>query len=363
MKKLFFILPFVWILSCRQEPEPQPDPIPDALYFPENWTGTWEEVTPEELGWNTGALSGLIHFLDSTATRGFIVLHKGKIAIEHYHGTQLNGQPFSRGSNWYWASAGKSLAGFGAAVAIQEGYLDEEQPVSTYLGPGWTSASSEQEDAITVRDILTMSSGLNDGVANPDCTDPSCLEYLTTPGTRWAYHNAPYTLSHDIIANATGQTFEEFIQDSIMNKIGAFGTWFWLGDNHVYFSNTRSMARFGLLNLNEGIWNGNEILSPNGHTTLVSTSQTMNESYGYLYWLNGKTSFRLPGSQVQFPGSLLPSAPDDLYAGIGSGSQLVMIVPSLDLVIVRMGEEPNSFAVPVQYPDELWKRLNSVLNR
>lgn len=357
---LFSIL--LVVIACKKE-DPEPEPRLEATYYPQNWTGGWEEVDPQELGWNTGAISDLYDFLDGSNTRGFVVLHNGKIALEHYNGNQLNGQPFERGSNWYWASAGKSLAGFAAAVAEEHGLLDYEQPVSNYLGGGWTSATTQQEDNILVRHLLTMTSGLDEGVANSDCTDPGCLEYLADPDTRWAYHNAPYTLSHDVISNAIGASFEGLVQDSIMGKIGVAGTWFWLGDNHVYFSSARSMARFGLLNLSEGTWNGEEILSAANHTTLVTSSQALNESYGYLYWLNGKSSFRLPGSQLQFNGSLTPSAPADMYAAIGLNSQLMMVVPSLKLVVVRLGEDPSGSEVPVDYPEALWVELNAVLNR
>lgn len=362
MKYASILAGVLLFIACKKE-EPTPEPQPEEIYFPANWTGTWEEVNPVDLEWNTAAISSLYDYLDSTNTRGFVVLHNGRVALEHYHGNQLNGQPFVRGSNWYWASAGKSLAGFAAALAMESGHLDFEEPVTTYLGTGWTSATAQEESNILVRHLLTMTSGLDDGVSNPDCTDPNCLEYLAEPDTRWAYHNAPYTLTHGVISNAAGTSFEAFVQDSIMGKIGVAGTWFYLGDNHVYFSSARSMARFGLLNLAQGTWKDDEILTSASHSTLTSTSQALNDSYGYLYWLNGKPSFRLPGSQLQFNGSLIPSAPADMYAAIGLNSQLLMVVPSLDLVVVRMGEDPSGSLVPVEYPRELWDRLNQVLNR
>ncbi len=358
-----FVIALLLVVSCRNEPDPPPEPSVPSLYFPQNWTGNWETISTDVLDWNQAAIGDLYSFLDSTDTRGFIVLVNGRIALEHYNGNQLNGQPFDRNSNWYWASAGKTLAAFGAAIAMDEGMLDFEAPVSQYLGTGWSSLTAQQESNIVVRHILTMSSGLDDGVSNPNCTDPSCFEYLTDPETRWAYHNGAYTLSHDIIGSATSRTFDAFIIDSLTSKIGVAGNWFWLGGNHVYFSNTRSMARFGLLNLAEGVWNGEPLISKSTHQLLTTTSQTENLSYGYLYWLNGQTSYMLPGSQLSFNGNLIPSAPADMYAGIGKNGQLMMISPSLNMVVVRMGEDPSGYLVPVAYPEELWQKLNDVINR
>lgn len=111
-----------------------------------------------------------------------------------------------------------------------------------------------------------------------------------------------------------------------------------VGYNNVLFSSARSMALFGILNLNQGIWNGTPILTDTTYfNSMTNSSQDLNLSYGYLYWLNGKSSYRAPGSEVEFSGSLIPNAPSNLYAGLGKNDQKIYMVPSLDLVVVRMG--------------------------
>lgn len=360
--KYWSILAVILFVSCEKEPPPSPpEPSEPSMYFPANWSGDWETIDPEALGWNTGAIQPMLDFLDSTNTRAFLVLVNGRMVIEHYNGQGLNGQPFERSSNWYWASAGKTLTAYVCGIAMQDGSLDLDASTSDYIGTGWTNASSTQEVNITVRNQLTMTSGLNDGVADPDCTDPPCLEYLADAGTRWAYHNAPYTLLQDVIGGATGETFTSYFRDSLSLKIGMSGTWYWLGSNHVYFSNARSMARFGILNLNRGNWNGTQILSKANHDLFTTTSQVLNPSYGYLYWLNGQGTYMLPGSQLTFSGNLVPSAPSDMYAAMGKNSQLLMVVPSMNMVVVRMGEDPDVSLVPTKFPEELWQRLNQVI--
>ena len=94
---------------------------------------------------------------------------------------------------------------------------------------------------------------------------------------------------------------------------------------------------------------------------MLFRSQLLNPSYGYLWWLNGKSTFMAPGFQFQFPGSWSPSAPADMFAAMGKNGQLLNIVPSMNLVWVRMGEEPSGSFVPFALNDTIWQKLNAVM--
>ena len=86
-------------------------------------------------------------------------------------------------------------------------------------------------------------------------------------------------------------------------------------------------------------WNTDSLLKDQNYfESMVNPSQQINKSYGYLWWLNGKSSFMLPTLQLVIPGPLSPEAPKDMFAGIGKNGQLICIVPSLGLVVLRMGE-------------------------
>ncbi len=122
------------------------------------------------------------------------------------------------------------------------------------------------------------------------------------------------------------------------------------------------MARFGLLMLNKGNWNGTQILTDTSYfNDLITPSQSLNNSYGYLWWLNGQSSFILPGSQVVFPGKLFPNAPDDAYAALGKDNQLLVVVPSRKFVFVRMGKSGSSNLVGPQMVDEIWQILDKLI--
>ncbi|NNJ89444.1 MAG: serine hydrolase [Eudoraea sp.] len=247
------------------------DPLAE-IYFPPLSSSTWEIITPEELGWNTNVTPELNSLLEENGTKAFIILKNGRIAMETYFGS------FTRDSIWYWASAGKTLTAFTIGIAQENNLLSIDDPSSQYLGEGWTSAEITQENAITVRNQLTMTSGLNDLFF--DCVSPECLRYTADAGSRWAYHNGPYTLLQSVVGAAAGTTFTSYFNSELRDRIGMNG--FWLstnGSNNVYFSNARSMARFGLLNLNLGTWGNAVLLSDMDYVPSMSnTSQELNRS-------------------------------------------------------------------------------------
>lgn len=327
-----------------------------TLYFPPLTGNAWDTISPNSLGWCQDKIDTLIDYLGNRNTKAFILLKDGKIVIEKYYGT------FTQDSIWYWASAGKSLTSFTVGLAQQDGFLSISDTSEQYLGTGWSSCPLAKENLITVRNQLTMTTGLDDDVPDNNCTIDTCLQYLADAGTRWAYHNAPYTLLDSVVFYATGQTLNSYVAQKIKIPTGMTGTFFPSGYDNVFYSKPRSMARYGLLILNKGNWNGNQIMTDTTYFgQMVNTSQTLNLSYGYLWWLNGKSSFMLPGLQTVFPGSINPSAPNDMFAAMGKNGQFLNIVPSMNLVFVRMGDPPGgSGPISPSLNDTIWQKLNDV---
>lgn len=326
------------------------------LYFPPISGNTWDTIPPSSLGWCQDKIDSLLDFLDTKNTKAFLVLKDGKIVIEKYYDT------FTVDSLWYWASAGKSLTSFLVGMAKQDGFLNLNDSTSHYLGSGWTICPPVKEGMITVLDQLRMTSGLNDLVPDNYCTDDTCLEYLADAGTRWAYHNAPYTLLDGVIENSTGQALNLYLLNKVKIPTGMTGNYFPSGYNNVFFSVPRSMARFGLLMLNHGNWDGNQIMTDTTYyNEMINTSQNLNPSYGYLWWLNGKPTYLVPGLQFPFPGPLMPHAPMDMYSALGKNGQFINIVPSQNLVLVRMGDAPGVGEVPFLFNDSIWERMQGVM--
>lgn len=325
------------------------------LYFPPIAGSGWESTSPQSLNWCGNKVDSLYNFLEEKNTKAFILLKDGKIVLEKYFGSHTQSDP------WYWASAGKTLTAFMTGIAQQENLLSLSDSTSKYLGRGWTKCTPEQERMITLRHQLTMTSGLDDAVADHHCTLDTCLIYKSVAGTRWAYHNAPYTLLDVVIENATGATLNSYTNQKLKIPTGITGTFVKVGYNNVYFSNARSMARFGLLILNKGNWNGNQIMTDaDFFNQMVSSSQSLNNAYGYLWWLNGKSNYMVPGSQFVFNGFLNPDAPADMIAALGKNGQFLNVVPDQNLVWVRMGEAPDGGDVPFLLNNQIWQYLNSL---
>ncbi|GGA75964.1 serine hydrolase [Flavobacterium palustre] len=325
------------------------------MYFPPVSGTNWETKSINDLGWKQEAVQPLLDYLELKHSKSFMILVNGKIVMENY----FNGH--SATTNWYWASAGKTLTATLTGIAEQEGFINTNNKVSDYIGTAWTSETLAQENLITCKHLLTMTSGIED-IANGDDVSPSKLTYKADAGTRWAYHNV-YVKLQDVIAQATGQSWSNYFNAKLRDKIGMNGVWLPLDNNIVYYSTTRSMARFGLLMLNKGKWENTTILNEAFFNSATTTSQNINLGYGYLWWLNGKSSYHLPQSQLQFSGSIIPNGPNDMFMALGKNDQKIYVIPSKKMVVIRMGEAANtdnpSFALS-GFDNELWQKISAL---
>ncbi|PJJ58635.1 serine hydrolase [Hymenobacter chitinivorans] len=352
--KYVVLLPVLWLLLWLW-PKPA---TAQQLYFPPPTGNTWATVSPQTLGWCPAAQDSLLGFLGRKNTKSFLILKDGRLALEHYFGT------YTQDSVWYWASAGKSLTAVLVGLAQQEGLLSIEDTTSRFLGRGWTSAPAAKERLIRLRHQLTMTTGLDDTPPAPcdnESSTPACLRYRTDAGTRWAYHTGAYRLLQDEIARTSNLTSTQFTTQRLGSRIGLSGVWY----NYVFYSRARDMARFGLFILARGSWNGTPILRDTAYFRRMTTpSQPLNRSYGYLWWLNGQSSYMLPQSQLTFSGPLVPTAPADMLAALGKNDQKIYVVPSLGLVVVRQGQSAEAPKLAVSsFDTELWRYIMNLYCR
>jgi len=154
-------------------------------------------------------------------------------------------------------------------------------------------------------------------------------------GTNWKYSSG----TANIISSLIRYEFESdtacyaFIQDQFFEKIGITDAVFevdpsgdFVGSSYLY-ATARDYARFGLLYLNDGVFNGERIL-PEGWVDYTRTpASESNGEYGALFWLNRSGNF--------------PSAPEDMYSCNGHDRQYIFIIPSRELVIVVLGFSPK----------------------
>jgi CubicO group peptidase (beta-lactamase class C family) len=349
---LLLLLSVSFAACTKTEPTPAPE---ETMYFPSNTSSTWETKTAASLSWNESAIQPLKDFLLQKNTKSFMILVNGRIVMEEY----FSGH--TAATIWQWNSAGKTLAATATGIAQQEGLLNINNKVSDYIGTGWTRAPLAKENLITVKNLLSMTTGLSD---SSDLVIPANLTYMADAGTRWSYNNVFQKLM-DVVAAASGQSYDSYFTTKLKNKIGMDGNWNYGTIYKIYHSNTRSMARFGLLALNKGKWNNEQIINEAFLNESTSTSQNINPSYGYLWWLNGKSSYMVPGGQTVFAGTLVPNAPADMFAGMGAADQRVYVIPSKKMVVIRMGDASDpanpSFAVS-GFDNALWEKIKAVTN-
>jgi len=330
------------------------------LYFPPISGTTWESSTPSDLGWNEAALTDLYTYLDEKHSKGFMILKNGKIVVEKYFNNH------SPNADWAWFSAAKSLTATAIGIAQDEGIININNKTSDYLGSNWSSLTQEQQDVITVKHHLTMTTGLEDNIDSPliwACTLPNCFTFNSAPSTRWSYHQGAFTVLQDIITQNSGVDFKAYFETKILDKVGMAGSWNNVLSLNIFSSNTRSMARFGLLMLNKGTWSETEIVTESYFNEMTNTSQNLNKSYGYLWWLNGKESFMTPGPQQTFQGFLVPNTPSDMIAALGANDQKIYVIPSQNLVVIRCGESAGVEQLAnSSFDNDLWGKINAVIN-
>ncbi|HKK40143.1 MAG TPA: serine hydrolase [Cryomorphaceae bacterium] len=322
-------------------------------YFPPLAGNEWETTDPSELNWCQENIDTLLSYLEEKNTKAFMVLKDGRIVLENY----FNGH--NENSLWYWASAGKTITATLAGKALEDGQMSLDDPVSQYIGTGWTSCDSIEEYERTIFHQLTMTSSFNDFILFWDCVEPECFQCTdSAPGTEWHYHNGVYLQLIEAIEAATGSNRNDYTDEVLEEATGMSGFWV----DNLYLSKHRDMARFGWLALNGFVWNGTAILNDLEYIeALTTTSQPMNQSYGYLWWLNGQESHMFPLEQTVYEGSMIPSGPDDMYMALGANDQKIYVVPSQGLVVTRQGDAADGTAAAASFFDEdLWTLISNL---
>lgn len=279
-------------------------------------------------------------------TAGVVVVYRGRIVGERYaQGAHRDMQLES------W-SMGKSITGTLIGLLIQQGAftLDDPAPVAE-----WRKTPGDPRARITIRDLMRMSSGLRFSRGSPE-DQPGyhdhdliytgaidAFQFSVTreaqfpPNTRGRYRNVdPLTLGL-VVREAVTKRGEEYLtwpQQALFDRIGIrrqvletdpYGNFLLTGYD---YGTPRNWARLGMLYLNDGTWNGERLL-PEGWTAFVSTPAPAwaDSAYGGMVWVNARGVWPLPR---------------DAFAFRGAGGQDTYVVPSLQLVVVRMGHFPGS---------------------
>jgi CubicO group peptidase (beta-lactamase class C family) len=340
-----------------------PRKLPDAATQP--WpTGDANATTPMPEGVDVAAIQAALDWgmaQKEHNTRAIVLVYRGKIVGERYAPGWTKDTPQI---SW---SQGKSITAALIGVLAQQGRLrvDDLAPVKEWQG------KDDPRRQIRIRDLLRMSSGLD--FANLGLTGPASFtrenEHMRIyfdglnvfehavnqppeipPNTQWRYRNSdPLVLGKIIreMVEARGENYLTFPQRALFDRIGArnfvletdaWGNFIMTGYD---YGSARDWARFGLLHLWDGVWEGKRIL-PEGWVEFIATPAPADNSRGYggLFWLNR--------------GGAWKGLPEDTCMASGFMGQHTVVIRSRDVVVVRLGPSPRD---STRYLTELVARL------
>lgn len=302
----------------------------------------WETLTPADAAMDPAGVEGALTYAADHNSTGMVILRHGRIVAERYWKgwTKETAQPIF--------SSSKSITSTLVGMAIEEGKIKSAQQSASDFVPAWKGTPKA---AITIRHILTMTSGIRNTAGNNIREDVDAFEETAAlpldhqPGEFWAYNTPVYRMLVRILEHATGETIERFTQRKLAGPIGFEHSSWDCGpapgnatNCTWYRSGLRDMSRFGLLVLRGGAWQDKPLISARFLKEATRSSQDLNKSYGYLWWLNGQAAYQLPGGRGNVQtGMLWPDCPPDAFGALGAQDKKIYIVPSLGLVVSRHG--------------------------
>lgn len=269
----------------------------------------------------------------------FLVIHKDSILFEKYW------EEYSKESHTNSFSVAKSLVSIAVGVALKEGSIKSlDQKAGDFLPEFQKGKKSE----ISIRDLLTMSSGIDFGESynNPfgfmaktyygkNLYDLTVEKEIIHPaGAVWKYQGGNTLLLSFILEEATGKTLSEYFSENIWQPIGASQDALWTLNKKngleksfcCFYSNAQDFARIGKLYLQNGVWNGDTLIpewfvKESILPVNLPTEKGKNvDYYGYQWWLTEHEN-------------------DKVFYARGIQGQYVAVIPEKELIIVRLGRE------------------------
>lgn len=333
-----------------------------TAYFPSQ-NENWESLTPTESGADPALLQSAIDYAGSNNTDALVVLYQGKIVVEQYW------------NQWNRSTKGPSYSIAKSVVSALVGQAIAREEIQSLNQPS-VDFLSEWENVPTYEDIqilhhLTMTTGFDESPltlfllqqASNERRFGTRRDLEHSPGTSWYYNDAAYRLLFYLLEEASETSLPELSQAHLFEPIGMNDTEWAIREetvlgqtieNYQWLNFTAlDAARFGLLALNQGNWNGTQIVPTNWIAESTVPQHDFAPWYGRLWWLNSSSRHRTPSSEVEREGPFAPDAPSDMFAALGAFDQKIYIIPSMDLVVVRLGDSALESSLAVGIFDNL----------
>lgn len=368
MKPLFYLLFILFSFSAFAQ----------KIHFP-SYGEQWEAMTSQEAKLNDTKIQEAVDFAEANEYSESKDLRQAILKgfmREPYH--QILGPTKRRGGpagmiikNGYviasWGdtkrvdmtfSVTKSFLSTTAAIALEKGFITKvNDVVANYVWDG--TFDGDHNSQITWKHLLQQNSdwsgdlwGSKDWADRPPRDggiDDWKNRKLETPGTVFEYNDVRVNVLAYSLTNVLRKPLPQVLKEEVMDRIDASTTWRWYGYDNSWFTldghkvqsvsggghsgggmfiSTEDMARFGLLFMNDGKWNDEQIIAPSWIKAL-RTSSTPNPNYGYMWWLNADGPRQWEG------------VPDHVYYAAGFGGNFIIVDDKEDLVIVTRWLEPS----------------------
>ncbi|MCW3806150.1 serine hydrolase domain-containing protein [Plebeiibacterium marinum] len=282
-----------------------------------------------------------------------LVIHKNELIIEQYY-NGWNPQELH-----FLASTTKSFSAILTGIAIEQGKIDDVNQLMVDYFPEYPQLKEDGlKKQITIKNLLNNTSGFKWDEQSLPVNDPNNMGAIvdrmddwlkaslelamdTVPGTKYEYSGPNNIIIGEIIKKATGQNIAEFANDNLLKPLG-IEEYSWYAKNDIYDVGgglklkSRDIAKYGLLHLNKGNWNGNQIVSSKWMDEIFNPYiEIQHPLYSCCQWQMVKTEFG-------FNSWFIP----------GNGGQIINVVPDLDLVIVINADNrkiPIKKRMPLEY--------------
>ena len=333
------------------EPEAQPDmEVPEEAEEIEPWE--WSYDTPEHQGMNAAALSALHTTYDSFPLHAAVVVRNGVVVDTYFE------DGYDETSVFTLQSVSKSITSALVGIAIEQGDIENiDVPLSDYF-PQLLSVSDTRWQRITLRHLLTHTSG----IASTDSAlwyewraSENWLDYIfalpiySEPGTSFDYSTGNTHLLSAVLERATGKTLGEYADEVLFAPLGMTSAGVGTSPEGVgdggngFYMTTLDLARFGLLYLNNGIWQDQQIVPADwveASTTMQAQRASDGSRYGYQWWVRS------------FGGH-------PAYVAQGHYGQYIIAVPELSLLIAMNSYYEGSSSIYWQIANDVVAAYNA----
>jgi CubicO group peptidase (beta-lactamase class C family) len=341
------------IAGCMRGTAAVPRADPNGCGDPIASIDGWQVATPESVGLSKAALCPMVKWLAESKldnVHAVLVVRHGKLVFEQYFagddehlGSRAGVVTFGPTVRHDERSVSKSVVSLVMGIAIDHGWIKSiDAPVFSFF-PEYASLSTPEKDRITIRDLLTMSSGLewheedvpytspdNSEIVMDRSSDPTraalAPDLVATPGKIWNYNSGSTELLGAILKKATGRAVDQLAATLLFAPLGITDfTWYKHTNGSPHAAGglrlrPRDLAKIGQLILQRGSWNGTQVIS-SAWIDAATAPHIMGEAlffYGYQFWLGRSL---VNGHEVEWT------------AAVGLGGQRLYVIPDLDMVV------------------------------